>query len=116
MARATKKPKRARRPSGSSDNLGGGTLHCDLRGLRVDEALDRVVAELDRGAAGNHAAIEFIHGFGTGALRKAVRDHLKHSPYVAHIQSGNSEQGGDGVTLAMLDAGMEPSNNEQDEN
>ena len=115
-SRATKQPNRARRPSGPSDDLGGGTLHCDLRGLRVDEALDRVVAELDRGAAGNHAAIEFIHGFGTGALRKAVRDHLKHSPYVAHIQSGNSEQGGDGVTLAMLDAGMEPSNNEQDEN
>jgi DNA mismatch repair protein MutS2 len=115
-SRATKKPNRARRPRGPSEDLGGGTLHCDLRGLRVDEALDRVVAELDRGAAGNHAAIEFIHGFGTGALRKAVRDHLKHSPYVARIQSGNSEQGGDGVTLAMLDAGMEPSNNEQDEN
>ena len=101
--------------STARSDLGGGTLRCDLRGLRVDEALDRVDAELDRGAAGNHTAIEFIHGFGTGALRKALREHLKYSRYVSRVDSGDSHQGGDGVTLAVLDEKKMPRDNSNDE-
>ena len=101
--------------STARSDLGGGTRRCDLRGLRVDEALDRADAELDRGAAGNHTAIEFIHGFGTGALRKALREHLKHSRYVSRVDSGDSHHGGDGVTLAVLDEKKMPRDNSNDE-
>jgi len=84
-----------------SEMLGGGTLHCDLRGLRVSDALDRVAEILDDAAAGGSDAVELIHGSGTGALRKAVREYLAASPYVSSYRPGD-RAGGDGVTLAML--------------
>ena len=51
---------------------GGGTERCDLRGQRVDEALDVLGAALDRAASDGRDRLLVIHGLGTGALRKAV--------------------------------------------
>jgi DNA mismatch repair protein MutS2 len=70
---------------------------CDLRGLRVDEALDRVIAALDRAAAAGRPRILIVHGIGTGALRRAVHAHLAASPYVARFAPES-----DGATLAEL--------------
>jgi DNA mismatch repair protein MutS2 len=80
----------------------GGTLHCDLRGLRVDEARKRVADALDRALADDSAAVEFVHGVGTGALRQTVREELAVSPYVTDVRSGDPERGGDGVTTAII--------------
>ncbi len=88
-------------PAGLAFGTAGGTLHCDLRGLRVDEAIDRVTESLDRAAAEGRDGIEFVHGSGTGALRKAVREHLGDSPYVVKIRTAERERG-DGVTVALL--------------
>jgi len=87
-----------------SEIAGGGTLHCDLRGMRVADALDRVEEMLDDGAASGSDGVEFIHGFGTGALRKAVREYLAASSYVSSYQPGDRSGGGggDGVTIAIL--------------
>jgi len=52
----------------------GGTAECDLRGLRVEEALDRLDAALDEAAAAGRDELRVIHGIGTGALRRAWRD------------------------------------------
>jgi DNA mismatch repair protein MutS2 len=81
---------------------GGGTLHCDLRGLRVEEARDRVTAAIDRALADDRAAIEFIHGVGTGALRRAVREELATSAWVSDMKSGDPDHGGEGVTTAFV--------------
>ena len=71
--------------------------------MRVADALDRVAEMLDEAAAGGSDAVEFIHGFGTGALRKAVREFLRASPYVSGHQAGEKAgRGGDGVTIALL--------------
>lgn len=75
----------------------------DLRGLRVDEAVDRVSHALDRAAGAGRARLEIVHGVGTGALRQAVRAFLRDSPYVRRIESGDPEHGGDGITTACLD-------------
>jgi DNA mismatch repair protein MutS2 len=84
------------------DSLGGGTLECDLRGQRVDEAVDRLQGALDRAAADGRDGLRIIHGFGTGALRKAVREQLRASPFVRNIRSAEDKEGGDGVTLAEI--------------
>jgi DNA mismatch repair protein MutS2 len=70
---------------------------CDLRGLRVDEALDRLLSALDRAAAAGRARILIVHGLGTGALRRAVHAHLAASPYVARFTPES-----DGATIAEL--------------
>ena len=87
-------------PSGA--NLGGGTARCDLRGQRVDEALDSLAETLDRAVAEGRDGLLVIHGFGTGALRRAVREHLGASPFVGATRAGSDDDGGDGVTWAKL--------------
>ena len=75
---------------------------CDLRGLRVDEALDRLLAALDRAAAAGRARILIVHGLGTGALRRAVHALLADSPYISRFTPE-----GDGATVAEL-SGAQP--------
>jgi DNA mismatch repair protein MutS2 len=81
-----------------------GSQRCDLRGLRVDEALDRLASELDSAAALGSASLTVVHGIGTGALRDAVRRHLRESRYVTGFASGEAAEGGEGVTIAKLKA------------
>jgi DNA mismatch repair protein MutS2 len=74
----------------------------DLRGLRVDEAITRLESTLDEAAAKGTARIAVIHGLGTGALRAAVREHLRISPYVLRVEDAGANEGGDGVSVAVL--------------
>jgi DNA mismatch repair protein MutS2 len=84
------------------DVVAGGTHRCDLRGLRVDEAQERLATEIDRALAAGCARLEVVHGVGTGALRRAVREQLAASPFVRRVFDAPPEDGGDGVTLAEL--------------
>jgi len=85
-------------PSADDAGIGGGTLTCDLRGERVDAALDRLSETLDRAAADGRDGVRIIHGIGTGALRAAVREFLQASAYVARFQAADRDDGGEGVT------------------
>jgi DNA mismatch repair protein MutS2 len=71
----------------------------DLRGERVDEALGRVDAFIDRLLGGNEAVGFVLHGHGTGALKSNVRDHLRASAYVEHSRPAESNEGGDAFTV-----------------
>jgi DNA mismatch repair protein MutS2 len=75
----------------------------DLRGMRVDDALDMLESFLDR-MYGRDESVAFIeHGFGSGALRDAVREFLgRPSPYVANARPGTVEEGGDKLTVVTL--------------
>ena len=73
----------------------------DLRGQRVEPALDQLETLLDQAALSGATQIRIIHGQGTGALRRAVREHLHGHPLVAQAGPA-SEQGGDGVTVVEL--------------
>jgi DNA mismatch repair protein MutS2 len=77
-------------------------LSCDLRGKRVDEALEQVVDFLDQATLANHQRVSIIHGHGTGALKSAIRDYLRESPYVSHFRAGELSEGGDGITVVEL--------------
>jgi DNA mismatch repair protein MutS2 len=74
----------------------------DLRGARVDEALDALARYLDDAAlAGLDKAI-IIHGQGTGALRDAVRHQAADHPLVRSVRPGQRGEGGDGATIVEL--------------
>ena len=74
----------------------------DLRGYRVEEALDEVEAYLDKASLANLTPVYIIHGHGTGALKEAVRDFLRTSPYVAKFRPGEDSEGGDGVCVVDI--------------
>ena len=43
-----------------------------------------------------------LHGHGTGALKDALRTHLKGSPYVGAFRRGDPQEGGDAVTVCAF--------------
>lgn len=71
----------------------------DLRGERVEEALDELEVYLDKASLANLSPVYIIHGHGTGALKSAVRDFVSSSPYVAKFRVGEDAEGGDGVCV-----------------
>jgi DNA mismatch repair protein MutS2 len=74
----------------------------DVRGKAADEALDEVIAALDRATLAGAPFLRVIHGHGTGKLKASLRDYLKDSPYVAKFRAGDQTEGGDGVTIATI--------------
>ena len=74
----------------------------NLIGQRVDEAIDESDRFLDRALLEGKQAVRIIHGFGTGTLRKALREHLRKHPAVKSWRPGGENEGGDGATIAVL--------------
>ncbi len=74
----------------------------DLRGYKVEDALDSLEFYLDKASLANLACVTIIHGHGTGALKSAVRDFLSTSPYVAKFRPGEDTEGGDGVSVVDI--------------
>ena len=75
---------------------------CDLRGMRVDDALAQVDAFLDRAIVQGKFGVTLVHGHGTGALKKAVEAHLRKHHQVQASRKGGRGEGGDGATLVWL--------------
>ena len=74
----------------------------DLRGARVDEALEALDRYLDGAAAAGAGRVTIVHGHGTGALRDAVRALLSGHPLVLEWRPGERGEGGDGVSVVTL--------------
>ena len=73
-----------------------------LVGTRVDEALSRLEPFLNHAALAGFREAVIIHGVGTGALKRAVREHLTGHPLVKAFRSGDQSEGGAGVTIVIL--------------
>ncbi|NOZ87933.1 MAG: hypothetical protein GXP49_17060 [Deltaproteobacteria bacterium] len=76
---------------------------CDVRGMRVSEARERVTSFLDDLFRREEPFAMIIHGHGTGALRQSVRDLLDNLTYVKDWRQGKQSEGGNGVTITLLD-------------
>jgi DNA mismatch repair protein MutS2 len=74
----------------------------DLRGLRADDALAMLDSFIDRLYGGSGRVGYVLHGHGTGALRAAVREHLRHVPYVRDSRPADEADGGDALTVFYL--------------
>jgi DNA mismatch repair protein MutS2 len=90
-------------PTQSSDAAPevGGELN--LIGQRVEEALEESDKFLDQALLRRTKAVRLIHGFGTGTLRKELREYLRKHPGVVSFRPGAENEGGDGATIAILD-------------
>ena len=74
----------------------------DLRGARVEEALEALDRYLDDAAVAGLGSVTIIHGMGTGALRDAVRAAAVGHPLVRSARPGERGEGGDGATVVSL--------------
>ena len=73
-----------------------------LRGERVEAALEQLQGYLDEALLAGLDTVRVIHGSGTGALRRAVREALAEHPRVRSVRPGRRDEGGDGVTVVEL--------------
>lgn len=74
----------------------------DIRGMRVEEGVERAERFMDS-LVERGAPIGFIiHGHGTGALKREIRQYLRHSRYARAYRPGQRHEGGDGVTAVLL--------------
>lgn len=111
LAPATKS-KEAPRPTGSKKlenaqkaaaaplTLASPTL--DVRGQRAEDAIRQVEQFLDRASRNGEEAALVIHGHGTGALKRELREYFGHSGYAKSFRPGDATEGGDGVTVVVL--------------
>jgi DNA mismatch repair protein MutS2 len=90
------------RTTGATPRPPSPGMELDLRGLTVDDMLIELDRYLDTAYLAGLPFVRIIHGKGTGALRQAVRDQLRHHPLVGEYRSGDDAEGGDGVTVAKL--------------
>jgi DNA mismatch repair protein MutS2 len=74
----------------------------DLRGARVEEALEALDRYLDDASVAGLRSVTIIHGLGTGALRDAVRAAASAHPLVREARPGERGEGGDGATVVGL--------------
>ena len=74
----------------------------DLHGERVEAALERLHAYLDDALLAGLDSVVIVHGVGTGALRRAVREALREHPRVQGMRGGRKDEGGEGATVAEL--------------
>lgn len=78
-------------------------MELDMRGQTVDEASLTLDKYLDDAYLAGLPRVQIIHGKGTGALRRYVREALDKHPLVAEYRRGDRHEGGDGVTVAKLE-------------
>jgi DNA mismatch repair protein MutS2 len=74
----------------------------EVRGCTVDDALEQIDRHLDAASLVGLPWVRIIHGKGTGALRRAVREFLADHPLVSSYEPGARNEGGEGVTIAKL--------------
>ncbi|MCD8355371.1 MAG: endonuclease MutS2 [Clostridia bacterium] len=99
------KPKKTYRPSsGNAAEIrrASAKSELDVRGMMVEEALMEVDRYISDSLMAHLDIVTIIHGKGTGALRTAIQQHLRHDRHVKSIRNGRYGEGDMGVTILEL--------------
>jgi DNA mismatch repair protein MutS2 len=80
----------------------GALEELNVIGCRVDEALSRVEKHLDHALMSETRTVRFVHGHGTGQLRRSIARFLDTHPCVRRVSAAAPEDGGGAVTIAEL--------------
>ncbi len=87
-----------------TEKKSGGFLYgLDVRGMRGDEAVNKVAKYIDEALTTGHREIKILHGTGTGALKSMIRDYLRTQPIVRTSHDERVDLGGAGITVVELD-------------
>lgn len=92
------------KPSGVPEVLPSEvSAEVDLRGMTYEEAVDVVEKHIDSAILADLDRLVLVHGRGTGALRRKLRNYLKKHPRVRSFRPGDWDEGGDGVTVVEIE-------------
>lgn len=75
----------------------------DVRGMRVDEAVQAVTYFIDDAIQFNVSRVRILHGTGTGVLRDYLRRYLSTVGGVKHFADEHVQFGGAGITVVDLE-------------
>ena len=75
----------------------------DVRGMRVDEALQAVMYFIDDSVMVGVASVRILHGTGTGALRQMIRQYLGTVHGVKTYRDEHIQFGGAGITVVEFE-------------
>ena len=75
----------------------------DVRGQRLQDALDIVTHYIDDAIMLNMSSVRIIHGKGTGVFRDEIQKYLRTVPGVASAKDESIQLGGTGVTVVTFD-------------
>jgi DNA mismatch repair protein MutS2 len=82
--------------------FGGAQREINLIGYRVADALPMIDKMIDRAMVEGELSLRIIHGYGTGQLRGAIREHLKGFSCVKKVSGADAQSGGDAITIVSL--------------
>jgi DNA mismatch repair protein MutS2 len=77
-------------------------MELDLRGARVEEALEKLDDYIDAAYMSGLPFARIIHGKGTGALRRAVQEVVRQHPLISKVTEASPKEGGEGVTIIHM--------------
>ena len=98
-----KPPKTPHRDSrGVTLNASSMSSELDIRGMESIEAVGVVEQYIDAASRNRLESVRIIHGKGTGALRSAVQQTLRHNKQVKSFRLGRFGEGETGVTVVEL--------------
>jgi DNA mismatch repair protein MutS2 len=75
----------------------------DIRGMRVDEALQAVTYFIDDAVMVGVASVRILHGTGTGALRQIIRQYLSSVHGIKSFKDEHVQFGGAGITVVEFE-------------
>ena len=77
----------------------GVSLECNLIGLHVDEAKEKLEKYIDDCMLMHYHEVRIIHGHGTGALRTMVKEYCASNKNIKSTRFGDTYEGGVGATI-----------------
>ena len=78
-------------------------LELDVRGERVNDALEIVMRYIDDAIMLGVPSVRILHGKGTGALREEIQKYVRTVPGVSSVADEHIQMGGSGVTVVKFD-------------
>lgn len=85
-----------------TSKMGNFESKLDLRGYRVDEAMDFLEEFLEKAIINNAQELRIIHGVGNGTLKRSVHTKFKEYKDIKEYWHPEDKLGGEGVTYVKL--------------
>ena len=77
--------------------------YIDVRGLRTEEAIEKVQELVDEAVMLNVSELKILHGKGNGILRHMIREYLDALDFIKSSKDAHIEMGGSGITIVTID-------------